>query len=113
MAQPTADVATVMRMIKASGVSMRTMLTVETAPRRRRVTRSPKHAATGGAMLSIMAFGRVSERRRVAEAVLLPGSKPNRLQSTTSEHMKDPNIALERQAESMAEEAVIMNLRVS
>lgn len=47
--------------IKGSGVCMKPISPVEVAPISSRVTRSPKHDATGGAILS----GSVSEQERV------------------------------------------------
>jgi len=65
------------------------MRNVETSPRRLKVTRSPKQAAIGGAMLS--------------------GSKANFRQKMTSVHMKDPRIKLDKQAEVIPVDATIMN----
>ena len=51
-AQPTAATARMMIMMRGKGVLIRTMLTDDARPSKRRVTRSPRHAAIGGAMLS-------------------------------------------------------------
>ena len=41
----------------------------------------------------------------------VPGSRPHRLQRTTSPHMKDPRMMLERQAEVIAHDATMTNLK--
>ncbi len=62
------------------------------SPIKRRVTRSPRQEATGGAMLS--------------------GSRPKKRQRTIKTHMKLPRRREERQVAVIDVEATIMNLRV-
>jgi len=69
---------------------MKGMSNVETTPRRMRVTRSPRHDATAGAILS--------------------GSRSNFLHRTIRVHINDPRITPESAAAVIVVDATIINL---
>lgn len=72
------------------GVWMKGMSKVETTPRRMRVTRSPRHDATAGAILS--------------------GSRSNFLHKTMRVHINDPRITPDSAAAVIVADATITNL---
>lgn len=84
------------------------MRKVETRPSKLSVTKSPKQAAIGGAILSF----HVSEAAelKISPEIILPGFKANFRQKITNVHMKEPRIKLDRHAEVIPVEATMMNL---
>jgi hypothetical protein len=98
MAAPTAITAITRTTTNGRGVAMKSMRPCETNPTSVKVTKSPRHAAIGGAILSV----RLSVFYSTRKQIMLPGSSPSLLQMTTRKHMKEPRRALERQAAPMA-----------
>src|SRR5947208_2981276 len=74
---------------------------VDMTPSKVMVTRSPRHEAIGGAMLSEDSISQDIEMLGTCHA---PGLRPNFRQRTTRKHMNEPSRTAERQAADMAED---------
>jgi hypothetical protein len=93
------------------GVVRKGMRREEVNPMQRRVTRSPRQEAIGGAMLSVMrgrSSGYVWWMRKEED---VPGSRLKWRQRRTRQHIKEPRMIPERQAEAMDVDATITNLK--